>query len=171
MIVSIPVPTALRGLTCRIAPIGDACRVIASRSTSAEGLMRYKRLATFILVAGLGLVAGCRSNSCEGGLMSRFGFNRNRATPCCDAGVIGTPVSGNSWGGEMPYDGSYDGPVLGDPTFMGTPQPPIMPNVTPIPGTTLPPPTADGFLRPVPGTNVPGTATPIPAGPSSRSRW
>jgi hypothetical protein len=143
--------------------------VVASRSTSAEGLMRYKRLAVFILVAGLGFVSGCRSNSCEGGLMSRFGCGRNRATPVYDAGVVGTPVSGMPWGEEMPYDG----PALGAPTYMDNPQP-FLPNATPatpVPGTTLPPPTADGFLRPVPGTNVPGTATPIPAGPSSRSRW
>ena len=89
--------------------------------------MGYKRLAMFILVAGLGFVSGCRSNSCEGGLMSRFGFVRSRPVPVYDSNVVGTPVSampyGGSqyWGGEMPYGGSYEGPALGDPTFMGSP--------------------------------------------------
>ena len=132
--------------------------------------MRVTRLATFILLAGLGLSVGCQSNPCGGGLMSRFGFNRNRGTTVYDGTVVGTPVSGSpyggaQWGGEVPYDG----PALGDPTFMGAPGT-IMPNG---PTTTLPPPMAgsDGILRPVPGTTVPGTATPMPAGPSSRSRW
>ena len=147
--------------------------------------MRYRRLATFILVAGLGLVSGCRSNPCEGGLMSRFGWSRSRPAPIYDSNVVGSPVvgtpvsampyggtpyGGTQWGGEMPYEG----PALGDPTFMGTPTT-IMPNMTvpggmsPIPGgSTLPPPMAgsDGVLRP-----VPGTARPLPADPSSRSRW
>ena len=137
--------------------------------------MRYKRLAISILVAGLGFVSGCRSNSCEGGLMSRFGFSRPRSTPVYDGNVIGTPVSGSpyggmEWGGGSPYGGSYDGPALGDPTYMGSPTT-IMPNMTTIPSATLPPPMAgtEG-LRPVPGTFVPGAATPIPAGPSSRLR-
>ena len=108
--------------------------------------MRYKRLAIFILVAGLGFVSGCRSNSCEGGLMSRFGFYRPRPAPVYDSNVIGTPVSGTpyggmEWSGGSPYGGSYDGPALGDPTYMGSP-PTIMPNMTTNPSTTLPPPMA-----------------------------
>ncbi len=141
--------------------------------------MKYTRLATFILVAGLGLLSGCQSsNPCGstsgGGLMSRFGFNRNRSAPCCDSGVVGTPVSAMPYSatpyGDMQYGGGYEGPTLGDPTFMGSPGT-IMPNAT-APGTTLPPPMAgsDGTPRPLPGTIVPGTATPIPAGPSSRFR-
>ena len=142
--------------------------------------MKYKSLATFILVAGLGMVSGCQSsNSCNsgGGLMSRFGFSRNRSTPVYDSGVVGTPVSGSPYGGS-PYGGSpygempYEGPALGDPTYMGSPGT-IMPNMTTLPpGTTLPPPIAgsEGVPRQLPGSIVPGTATPIPAGPSSRFR-
>ena len=100
--------------------------------------------------------------------MSRFGWTRSRPVPVYDSNVVGTPVSampyGGQWGGQMPYEG----PALGDPTYMGTPNT-IMPNMTTIPGaTTLPPPMAgsDGILRP-----VPGTARPLPADPSSRPRW
>ena len=153
--------------------------------------MKYTRLATFILVAGLGLLAGCQSsNPCGGGLMSRFGFNRSRSAPVYDSGVVGTPVSsmpysdmpygGTPYGGS-PYGGTYEGPTLGEPAFMGTPGT-IMPNGTPPPGsfppgtlppgTTMPPPMAgsDGTPRPLPGTFVPKAATPIPADPSSRFR-
>ena len=136
--------------------------------------MKYTRLATFILVAGLGLLSGCHSsNSCGsssgGSLMSRFGFSRTRSTPCCESGVVGTPVSAMPYS-DMQYGGGYEGPILGDPTYMGSPGT-IMPNGVP-PTTTLPPPIAgsDGAPRQLPGTIVPGTATPIPAGPSSRFR-
>jgi hypothetical protein len=145
--------------------------------------MRYTRLATFILVAGLGLLSGCQSSnpcgsssSCSsgGGLMSRLGLSRTRSTPCCDSGVVGTPVSAMPYSAmpysDMQYGGAYEGPSLGDPTYMGSPGT-IMPNGVP-PGSTLPPPIAgsDGVPRQLPGTIVPGTATPIPAGPSSRFR-
>ena len=153
--------------------------------------MKFTRLATFISVAGLGLLAGCQSsNPCGGGLMSRFGFNRSRSAPVYDSGVVGTPVSSMPYSempyGGTPYSGTYEGPTLGEPTFMGTPGT-IMPNAMPgqgtlppgalppgsfPPGTTLPPPMAgsDGTPRPLPGTFVPKAATPIPADPSSRFR-
>jgi hypothetical protein len=151
------------------------------------------RLATCAMVAGLGLVSGCRSlcNPCDpcaspcngnGGMISRLLSRRNGGT------VVGTPVSGMPLGmGDCcGMDGCCDGgPMLGDPTLInggmvmppyngapynGMPPPGVAPPMGTIPPmSTLPAPTtAPPPLAPVPVAPSPGLATPTPAQPSGR---
>lgn len=162
--------------------------------------MNRLRLATWAAVAGLGLLAGCRStNPCDPceqqqGFFSRLCGRRNGSL--CGS-VVGTPVSSMSLGGDC----CEGGPVLGDPPFAGVSGPvmhggfdsgmalpPIStspdlgfppgaiapplsaPPLSMPPMTALPAPTPSGPPPLAPVPNGNGLATPTPAGPSSMSR-
>jgi hypothetical protein len=140
------------------------------------------------MVAGLGLVSGCRSsyNPCDpcaspcngnGGFFSRLTSRGNGGV--YGGAVVGTPVSTMPLGMGDCCDG---GPILGDPALInggfgvppynGLPPAAVAPPMAPVPPmTTLPAPaptTAPPPLAPVPAAPPPGLATPVPAQPSAR---
>ncbi len=132
--------------------------------------MNRLRLAAWATVAGLGVVSGC-ANPCGPGC-GRLGLFHRHAECCpptCEAGACPGcegPLLGDGGpvlGGQYPIDAGSGVPIVPQPGPI-QPGPVVPPGTLPpgaVPGQPISPPDR---LLPVPN------ATPVPAGPTSRSR-